>query len=182
MQIGDEFMTRNCGPVTVIRYVRTTCVHVVFNNTGHMLITSKQVLQGSERPRLHDPLAPTVFGVGCIGVGRHRAHDGQADTPIYGIWRAMLRRCYYLPEQKPHRVGNRVCKEWLNFQNFAEWYEANHPNDGRKYQLDKDIKVRGNRLYCPERCSLVTQQQNLAARYNTGRSKHRRLAPPPPPS
>jgi len=49
------------------------------------------------------------------------------------------------------------------------------------YQLDKDIKVQGNKLYSPDTCLFVTQEQNLAAR-KTGRSPQpfRYCEPPPP--
>jgi len=57
-----------------------------------------------------------------------------------------------------------MCGAWHDFQTFAQWYEANRPNDGQAYQLDKDSKSPGNKVYGPDHCTFVTQQHNLAAR------------------
>ena len=58
-----------------------------------------------------------------------------------------------------------VCEEWLNFQNFAEWcygqkfFDAKD-DKGRSYHLDKDILVKGNRVYSPNTCSFVPAEIN----------------------
>jgi len=161
---GRQFTTKHCGDVIVCEYKNTKDVTVVFIDTGTILKTSKKVLSNSARPRLRDPLARTVFGVGCIGVGRHKAHDGPADTKAFSIWRAMLRRCYYEPERTAWREGDTVADEWHDFQVFAEWLEYSYPEDGGKYQLDKDLVIEGNKRYSPEACRFVTQKENLAGR------------------
>jgi len=161
---GERFTTQNCGDVVVFHYQNCQNVHVYFVDTGYSLKTTKRVLTNTDRPRLRDPLARTVFGIGCIGIGRHKAHDGPADTHAFSIWRAMLRRCYYGPERRPWREGCTVVDEWHNFQAFAEWFESNYPRDGQRYQLDKDTVVNGNKLYSADTCSFVTQAANLAAR------------------
>ena len=139
--LGQTFDTLHCGKAMVCEYTNSKKIRVVFISTGHTLITTKRSLLSSSRPRLRDPLAKSVFGVGCIGKGRHRAHKGPVDTKPFSIWRAMLRRCYYKPESKPWREGCTVVEEWHNFQTFAQWYEDNHPNGGEHYQLDKDTLV-----------------------------------------
>lgn len=161
---GEKFTTQHCGDVIVCEYKNTKNITVVFVDTGTTLKTTKRVLTGSDRPRLRDPLAKSVFGVGCIGVGQHKAHDGPADTKAFSIWRAMLRRCYYEPERTAWRDGCTVADEWLNFQTFAEWFEKNCPRDGGRYQLDKDLTIPGNKRYSPGACRFVTQQENLAGR------------------
>jgi len=76
----------------------------------------------------------------------------------------MLRRCY-----EPYTINRRqtyqdvfVCKEWLNFQNFAEWFHKNYYELlDERVELDKDIIKRENKIYCPEFCSFVPQSINL---------------------
>ena len=34
-------------------------------------------------------------------------------------------------------------------------------NDGEKYDLDKDIKKDGNKIYCPEFCQFTSKQKNI---------------------
>lgn len=159
----QRFTTQTCGDVVVCEYVNHKHVMVIFVNTGHITKTSKRVLSNA-RPRIRDPLAPTVFGVGCIGIGEHIAHDKGGDTVPFRIWRAMLRRCYYKPERKAWRAGQSVALEWLNFQTFAAWYKEHYPAHGTDYQLDKDIRVPGNKVYGPSFCKFVTRAENLAAR------------------
>lgn len=76
----------------------------------------------------------------------------------------MLRRCYYVSKTNTYYPDCSVEKVWHNFQVFADWYDINHPGDGGRYQLDKDIKIPGNKVYGPDACMFVTQQDNLKAR------------------
>lgn len=168
--MGQEFETQNCGRVVVCDYKNRENVTVTFLNTGYVLKTTKDRLTKSDKPRLRDPLAPTVFGVGHIGIGPHKAHDRGADTKPYAIWRAMLRRCYYRGS-KHHQPSYERCDVapiWHDFQAFADWFAKNYPDDGGRYQLDKDTIVEGNRTYSPGRCRFVTQAENLAARKRVG--------------
>jgi len=75
----------------------------------------------------------------------------------------MLERCYDPKYQlkKPTYVGCTVCEEWLNYQVFAEWYENNYkeiPNI--KFQLDKDLMIKGNKVYSPKNCKLIPHYVN----------------------
>lgn len=69
----------------------------------------------------------------------------------------MIKRCYNqkcLLKDNTYR-GCSVCDEWLNFQNFGEWYDENYyevPNE--VMDLDKDILHKGNKIYSPDNCVL----------------------------
>ena len=78
------------------------------------------------------------------------------------VWRSMLQRCYMQNESQKTYIGCSVVNEWHNFQNFAKWFELNWPKDGGLYELDKDIKVKGNKTYGPDFCLFVTKQENLS--------------------
>ena len=55
-----------------------------------------------------------------------------------------------------------VCEEWHNFQNFAKWYDENYYEvKGEKTQIDKDILIKGNKIYSPDKCLFVPQKINL---------------------
>ena len=77
----------------------------------------------------------------------------------YEAWRNMLQRCYskkYL-ESKPSYVGTSVCSEWVYASEFKKWMEQ-QDWDGKS--LDKDIIVRGNKLYSPDTSAFVLQATN----------------------
>ena len=77
----------------------------------------------------------------------------------------MLRRCYAKDSEEwlnYGATGVKVCKDWHNFQNFADWFYKNNYTS-RKLSLDKDIKYPygfTGKLYCPEYCCLVSMKLN----------------------
>jgi hypothetical protein len=56
----------------------------------------------------------------------------------------MLKRRYSKKgEHYKYYKDVKICEEWYNFQNFAEWFENNYnPETMQSWQLDKDILVK----------------------------------------
>lgn len=77
----------------------------------------------------------------------------------YDTWRLMLDRCYSddFHETHPSYKDCSVCEEWLKFSNFKQWFDRNYVEG---YQLDKDILVKGNRVYSPQFCCFIPQRIN----------------------
>jgi hypothetical protein len=85
-------------------------------------------------------------------------------TPHYSRWRDMKTRCYNEKAQKRDVVYQNVivCDEWHDFQVFAEWFEQNYnPETMKGWQLDKDILVKNNKIYSPDRCCFVPKEINV---------------------
>lgn len=146
--IGLTYSTNHCGEVQILEYISSRKVIVQFLNTGHKKEVSMHNLQlGKVEDRTEKLLSPTKFGIGIIGQG---SYSCSTHRKIYDKWMNMLQRCYSqaMLEREPSYIGCEVCLEWQNFQNFAKWYEENCPGDG--YCLDKDIKIKGNKLYSPQ--------------------------------
>lgn len=78
---------------------------------------------------------------------------------FYTSWHSMLNRCYCTKYQsrKPSYIGCQVCNEWKNFSRFKAWMEK---QDWEGKHLDKDILIKGNKLYSPETCVFVSQIVN----------------------
>ena len=109
------------------------------------------------------PYEPTVYGHGYIGVGPYKVSEKGKLTKIYRTWNGMLERCYSkkLHDKYPTYINCTVCNEWLNFQNFAEWYNNNYYEiENNKMNLDKDILIKGNKVYSPDTCVFVPQNIN----------------------
>jgi hypothetical protein len=83
----------------------------------------------------------------------------KGNEEAYSKWKDMLGRCYSLIYQskQPTYIGCSVCDEWLTFSKFKEWFSA---NNRLGMQLDKDILIRGNKIYGPEYCRFVPRQIN----------------------
>jgi hypothetical protein len=107
---------------------------------------------------IKNPYHPSVFGIGYFGVGKYKAKENYKKTKTYNTWQSMLERCYCPKAQKkqPTYVGCLVDERWRNFQVFAEWYEKNYNSETMQgWALDKDILIKGNKIYSPETCCVV---------------------------
>lgn len=109
-----------------------------------------------------NPYDRTLYGIGYIGYGKYKPSINKQNTSAYNQWVSMLERCYC--EKRRYRtksyVDCEVCKEWHNFQNFAEWFYTNRYECNERLQVDKDILITGNRIYSPQTCILVPQTLN----------------------
>ncbi|MFC0047783.1 hypothetical protein [Rheinheimera tilapiae] len=159
--VGARFNTCNSGPVEVVEVINHRGVSVRFIETGWITKTTSKLLRLGT---LKDLMQRTYLGVGFIGDGRHRAVIGKKKTLAYTKWGSMLTRCYSEKYQNkfPAYKGCTVIPDWHNFQNFAEWLELHYPKDGGDYDLDKDFKLQGNRVYGPTTCVFIRKSTNVA--------------------
>lgn len=101
--------------------------------------------------------------------------DGDRGVPPYATWMQMLTRCYserYI-KATPTYKDCLVCNEWKRYSNFEKWF--NDPENGYKdgYCLDKDILVKGNKLYSPDTCCFVPNEINaLFIKHDSKRGKY----------
>jgi len=152
IHIGQKIKTVSNGDIEVIDRISDRKVLVRFVNTGFELET---YMDNVRTGKIKDKMKPRIFGVGFEGSGKHKPTKNKKISKEYSVWMGMMRRCYdreFQKKKQPSYIGCTVCEEWHNFQNFAEWYKKNYPNDGEKYELDKDIKVDGNKIYSPDTC------------------------------
>ena len=124
---------------------------------------------------MKSPYDITVQGVGYLGEGKYKSREHGIQTKCYLVWSSMLKRCYNKKRQEkyPTYKGCKVCDEWLNFQNFAEWFYKNYYEiPGEQMHLDKDILIKGNKIYSPETCVFVPERINsLFTKTNKNRGK-----------
>ena len=79
--------------------------------------------------------------------------------PFYRTWKGMLGRGYSekLKLKYPSYKDVTVCEEWHLFSTFRAWMDQ---QDWEGLQLDKDLLVKGNKIYSPETCLFVSGQVN----------------------
>lgn len=155
-KVGDIVKSKNYGDFEVIKIERAARILCRSITTGYEVYKQASHLKAGA---IKDPHYPSVLGVGFFGEGDYSA---KTHPVAYQAWRNMLVRCYCDKYQlkNPTYKGCSVDDEWHNFQNFAEWLEKNNPRNTKKLELDKDIKVDGNKVYSSETCLLVTRAEN----------------------
>ena len=159
--LGKEFNTTKSDKCFVIDYKNSANVLVAFYSPVCFVRTTLSLLR---KGKVKNPLMTHVLGVGFIGIGKY---GSRKDNKVYTLWGNMLTRAYdqRFHIKQPSYKDVTVCKEWLCFQIFAEWCygqkEFNNKDDkGRTYQLDKDILVKGNKIYSPDTCCFVPHEVN----------------------
>jgi len=93
--------------------------------------------------------------------------DGKySRCPFYQVWKSMLERCYSEKYQRKQQsyLGCSVKKEWLTFMVFRDWMER---QDWQGKQLDKDLKIVGNKIYGADSCVFITRKINNLIAYKT---------------
>ena len=154
-----EIRKGNSGLMKIIEYNDASDIKVKFK-TGNIIKTRYEHFKSGI---IKDPLFASVWGVGCIGIGKYKPSINRKDTIEYHRWTSMLWRCYdpYFLNKHQTYKDMAVCNEWLNFQNFAEWFQDNYYKlHNERVELDKDIIKKGNKIYCPEYCALVPRSIN----------------------
>lgn len=144
----------------VVKYNRAVDMWVEFES-GEIVHTSWKAFCLGEVKSRYDK---RVYGIGYIGEGEYTPHINGKRTRQYQIWLKVLERCYasYVERKYPSYKQCEVDERWHNFQNFAKWYDDNYyVVEGEKMEIDKDILVKGNKIYSPETCVFVPKRINL---------------------
>lgn len=151
----------------VDEYIETKKIWVRFIETNNRVFTSWQRFCTGNVKNIYDK---SVYGVGYIGEGDYKVSINDKKTPQYSVWKGAMERCYgekFSLTNKAYK-GCFVIEEWHNFQNFAKWYDENYYEiEGEKIHLDKDILVKGNKIYSPDTCVFVPQRINSLFIRNT---------------
>ena len=153
------FKTNMCGDCIVVEYRGAKDVTVRFEDTGFETTVAMYSLQKGE---VKDRLKPSFYGVGVVGEAFVK------NDPMYNTWMCMLNRCYgarHTKKNSPYKDCS-VSEFFLYYPNFKEWCNKQIGFGNKGWALDKDILVKGNRVYSEDTCCLVPAEiNNLLTRY-----------------
>lgn len=110
---------------------------------------------------LKNPYYKRIYGVACIGNTISKIKGIKKDS--YKVWYAMIQRCYKeCNTVKKTYKDVFVCDEWLCYENFEKWYDKNYYKiENEVMNLDKDILIKGNKIYSPSTCVFVPKRLNI---------------------
>lgn len=112
-----------------------------------------------------------VYNIGINDMPKGWKRKTKWNLRVYNIWHDMLMRCYdekYL-QKYPTYKDCYVCERWHRLSNFVEDiikidnYDMWLNNPCKRISLDKDIKSKGEKCYCLDKCMFVTNSDNSKA-------------------
>lgn len=183
---GETFESKY-GVYVIIQY--NGCYDCLVEFQDEHKYTTHAGYGSCKRGEVRNPYHATVRGHGYLGVlpngeiPRTRDENGKI-IRTYNLWENMLTRCYdeKFHEKYPAYKDCEVCERWLCYANFLEdlllidgykeWLD-----DKELFEIDKDSKIKGNKLYSPETVMFIPKSDNLKEEYerngNTFKTLHR---------
>ena len=110
---------------------------------------------------IRNPYSKNIFNVASIGL--LKATNNKKNIQSYTSWKGMLFRVYDKKMHETHKTykGCSTCQDWHCYENFKIWYDNNYYELGQeKMCLDKDILLKGNKIYSPNTCIFVPNRIN----------------------
>ena len=160
-RVGEKHITNEGYEIEIIEYFGANNCTIKFNDGT--ISRNKKYIHIKNR-HIKNPFHPSVLGVGYLGEGLYTVLKNRVVCEKYIKWHSVLQRCYNEKtlENHPSYKDVIVCEEWHNFQNFAEWFEEDWKEwMDDKWELDKDILFKGNKIYSPETCCFVPNEINI---------------------
>lgn len=161
-RIGETSINHQGCLMKIVEYINSNDIIVEFQDDykGRVHTHRWSFLKGNVK----NPYYPMVLGVGMIG-SKYPAKINNVETKEYQAWGNIIDRCFNkkIKEKCPTYQNVVCCDEWLLFENFYEWLHSQENFDkwgDKRWEIDKDILVKGNKVYSPETCCLVPQNVN----------------------
>ena len=103
-----------------------------------------------------------VYGVGVNDWAGNVSVGGKMITE-YQLWQSMLQRCFdeKYKQRQPTYEDVTCSKDWLLMTSFIEDVSKMKGYGFEGWHLDKDILVKGNKLYSKDTCCFVPHEINL---------------------
>ena len=180
-RLGEENYNNKGTLMKIVDYIDSTKILIEFQDEYKYRKYTNYANFKKGTPT--NPYDRTVYQIGYLGVGPYKTKENGHSFKSYEVWKKMLQRCYdpyYINQYNTYQYC-KVCDEWLNYQNFAQWFYDNYYEVGNeKMCLDKDILIKGNCIYSPEACvfvperinELFTKSNSMRGNYPIGVCKH----------
>ena len=156
--VGKVCKSLNSGDFKIVKYNDKTNVQIQFLKTGYE--TSAR-LHNIRKGEVKDPYLESVFGVGVLGA-KYPTRVNGVRTKQYGLWVNMLQRCYSNTHQKkyPTYIGCEVSNNFKSYEYFYEWCNKQVGFRNSGWHLDKDLLIKGNKVYSENTCVFIPTEIN----------------------
>ena len=162
-RIGIEKYNNDNDLMKIIEYNSATDITVKF--TGEYEYVTKSTWDAFQLGEIRNPLSPSLYNVGIIG-DKYKTINNGVSTKEYNTWNNVLMRSFNedVKNKNPAYKNVTCCEEWLYYPNFYEWLHSqenfNKWSSLKLSAIDKDILIKGNKIYSPDTCCLVPSNVN----------------------
>ena len=169
--VGKVCKSKSSGDFKVLKYNNAKDVEIQFLKTDYEATVG---LGHIKIGNVKDPYAPSVHGVGVTGT-KYQITVDDVITKEYVLWAGMLQRCYNDSFKKKNLTyeGCEASENFKYYECFYEWCNKQIGFDNQGWQLDKDLLVKGNKVYSEDSCVFLPQEINsLLVKSNTSRGEY----------
>ena len=156
--VGKVCKSKSSGDFKVLKYNGYGNVEIQFLKTGYEMVAR---LGDIKNGSIKDPYSPSVFGAGILGT-KYPINEGGIQTKEYELWCNMLRRCYSdsFKKKQPTYEGCEVGDKFKSYEYFYEWCHIQIGFANKDWQLDKDLLIKGNKVYNESTCVFIPKDIN----------------------
>ena len=169
--VGKVCKSKSSGDFKILKYNNATNVEIQFLKTGYEMVAQ---LEHIRKGSVKDPYVPSVYNIGVLGTKYASTING-VHTKEYKLWTSMLERCYSSNSKNkyPTYEGCEVSDNFKSYEYFYEWCNKQIGFDNEGWHLDKDLLIKGNKVYSENTCVFIPKEINLLlVRHTPSRGKH----------
>ena len=169
--VGKVCKSLNSGDFKILKYNDRANVEIQFVNTGYEMVARLNHIRNG---KVKDPYSPSVYGVGVTGTKYPPSVNG-VKTKEYGLWKDMLTRCYNdaYKKQRPTYEGCKVSENFKSYEYFYEWCQNQIGFNNKGWHLDKDLLIKGNKIYSENTSVFLPSEINMVlVKHTPSRGKH----------
>ena len=172
---GSVFKTKLYGDLIITKYINHKEVYVKFLDTGY---ETKAYFGNIKKGIVRDRTVPSILGVGIIGDEVTKVNGNRLKE--YNLWQALLGRCYCdkFHVKCPTYKDCSVSDNFKYYPYFKSWCQQQIgfgclDDKGNHFELDKDLLIKGNKVYSEDTCCFIPREITVALIYNqTKKGKH----------
>ena len=156
--VGKACKSKSSGDFKILKYNDSKNVEIQFLKTGYETVVQ---LTNIKSGKVKDRYLPSVYNVGILG-SKYPSKVNGRNTKEYDLWHSMLQRCYS-DNSKKKRPTYEGCECSENFKSYEYFYEWCHSQIGfgvEGWHLDKDLLVKGNKVYSEDSCVFLPSEIN----------------------
>ena len=156
--VGKVCKSLNSGDFKILKYNDARNVEIQFLKTGYETTVE---LVSIRNGNVKDQYLPSVFDVGIVGAKYPSTING-VRTKEYVLWKSMLTRCYSTIHKKknPTYKDCEVSDNFKSYEYFYEWCHSQIGFNNEGWHLDKDLLVKGNKVYSESTCIFIPSEIN----------------------